>query len=133
MFPQLNEWVPVDISNIQNFLFIHLTKSIYTLLVCLSVCLYPINVKTGELIRPKFCVDSQNFKKLSPKTFGSCKISLYKFQVQFFKTCFHEQKLTYYLHIKHYEENYVSYLDFLFFAFCWGRKFPSGILIGELK
>ena len=74
MFPQLNEWVPVDISNIQNFLFIHLTKSIYTLLVCLSICLYPINVKTGELIRPKFCVDSQNFKKLSPKTLGSCKI-----------------------------------------------------------
>ena len=25
---------------------------------CLSVCLYPINVKTTELIGPKFCVGS---------------------------------------------------------------------------
>ena len=27
---------------------------IYTLLVCLGVCLYPINVKTAEPIGPKF-------------------------------------------------------------------------------
>ena len=30
---------------------------IYTLLVCLSVRLYPINVKTAKPIGPKFCVD----------------------------------------------------------------------------
>ena len=29
---------------------------LYTLLVCLSACLYPINVKTAEPIGPKFCV-----------------------------------------------------------------------------
>ena len=33
-----------------------LTIYIYTLLVCLSVCLYPINVKTTEPIESKFCV-----------------------------------------------------------------------------
>ena len=29
---------------------------LYTLLVCLGVCLYPINVKTAEPIGSKFCV-----------------------------------------------------------------------------
>ena len=29
---------------------------VYINLACLSVCLYPINVKTAEPIRPKFCV-----------------------------------------------------------------------------
>ena len=35
------------------FIFIY----IYTLLVCLFVCLYPINVKTAEPIAPKFLWD----------------------------------------------------------------------------
>ena len=30
-----------------------------TLLVCLSVRLYPINVKTAEPVGPKFCVEPQ--------------------------------------------------------------------------
>ena len=45
----------------------------------LSVCLYPINVKTAEPIKPKLCVgpqwsqgrfmNDQNFKYLSPSKF----------------------------------------------------------------
>ena len=35
---------------------IYLYIYVYTLLVWVSVCLYPINVKTAEPIRPKFCV-----------------------------------------------------------------------------
>ena len=31
----------------------------FSLSVCLFVCLYPINVKTTEPIRPKFCVGPQ--------------------------------------------------------------------------
>ena len=31
--------------------------SLYINLACLSVCLYPINVKTAEPIRPEFCVE----------------------------------------------------------------------------
>ena len=34
--------------------------SIYTLLVWVSVCLYPINVKTAEPIGPKICNPSRN-------------------------------------------------------------------------
>ena len=55
-----------------------------SLSVCLSVCLYPINVKTAEPIEPKFFVghlgtpgkvyddddDDQNFKYLSPSKFA---------------------------------------------------------------
>ena len=54
----------------------------YTLLFCLGVYFYPINVKTAEQIGPTFCVkprmtprkvDTQNFKKLSPKSLDFCK------------------------------------------------------------
>ena len=39
---------------------IHNPICIYTMLVCLSVRLYPINVKTAEPIRPKiFCAPRQ--------------------------------------------------------------------------
>ena len=39
--------------------FVILPSLIYTLLVWLSVSLYPINVKTAEPIGPKFCVGPQ--------------------------------------------------------------------------
>ena len=54
----------------------HLYNFIYTLVVCMSVRLYPINVKTAEPIGPKFCVwpcnrmtqgrfmDAHNYKKV---------------------------------------------------------------------
>ena len=45
---------------------------IYTLLVCLFVCSYPINVKTAEPIGPKFCVGPY----MTPgKVYGKIKIS----------------------------------------------------------
>ena len=50
----------------------------YTLFVCLfglSVCLYPINVKTAKPIGPKFCVghvpmDDKIFKKFPATKFN---------------------------------------------------------------
>ena len=60
-----------------------LTRNLYINLACLSVCLYPINVKTAEPIGPKFFVGSRvtpgkvygssNFQK-----FASIKIRLLK-------------------------------------------------------
>ena len=57
----------------------HLSIYKFGLSVCLSVCLYPINVKTAEPIGPKFFVghlgtpgkvmNHQNFKYLSPSKF----------------------------------------------------------------
>ena len=38
------------------YLYINLACLSGSVLWCLSVCLYPINVKTAEPIRPKFCV-----------------------------------------------------------------------------
>ena len=40
---------------VQNYCLIARSFYIYTLLVCLSVCLYSINLKTAEPIGPKFC------------------------------------------------------------------------------
>ena len=45
----------VDIKSNQTYIIIH-TIYIYTLLICLPVCLYPINVKRIKPIGPKFCM-----------------------------------------------------------------------------
>ena len=67
----------VDLRN--EFLMPNLYINLACLSVCLFVCLYPINVKTAEPIRPKFCVgplwsqgrfiNDQNFKNLCLKVF----------------------------------------------------------------
>ena len=49
-----NDWCELLFKN--NTVIDELNIYIYTLLVCLSVHLYPINVKTAEPIRPKFYV-----------------------------------------------------------------------------
>ena len=65
-------------------LYINLAWVSVCLFWCLSVCLYPINVKTAEPIGPKFFVghlgpqgrfmNDWNFKNLCLKVFYFCKI-----------------------------------------------------------
>jgi len=66
-------------------LYINLARKIY--FACLSVCLYPINVKTAEPIGPKFCVGphvapGKVYKWSKFEKFASIKI---RFSLNFWK------------------------------------------------
>ena len=61
--------------------------NLYINLACLFVCLYPINVKTAEPIRPKFCVEphvapGKVYEWLKLQIFVSIKI---RFSLNFWK------------------------------------------------
>ena len=83
-FKGIIDVVSNDIWLISDMSHSHRYPYLYVNYACLYVCLYPINVKTAEPIRPKFCVwphvtpgrfmNDQNFQNLCFKVLYFCKI-----------------------------------------------------------